>query len=304
MDHAIRESLRAGDALRTAVLLQRAGRLDEALDAFEGLWRAGGEEQEAAGDGLLTTFLELPEERRLSHAGRLEGLARDELEGARSLWLAWFAPASNVVGESASARAQRAFLYERAAARGPALLVGEAGTGHTLSARTLHALTGGTAFHEAYAPSGRRRLQPDLEGLPPRSTVFLSYANQVERWAEWLPAACRARELRLVVGMNVSVAPRLVLEGEPVPACELSPLRERLDDIPHLVRELLRRAGADEAADALPPRILEDLARHDWPGNVRELANHVARAVRRARRPDEIPRHLMEDLYGLPGEVA
>jgi DNA-binding NtrC family response regulator len=51
---------------------------------------------------------------------------------------------------------------------------------------------------------------------------------------------------------------------------DLPPLRERLDDLPALVRHLLARHAPDRAlhADALTV-----LAGYDWPGNVRELEN-------------------------------
>lgn len=58
----------------------------------------------------------------------------------------------------------------------------------------------------------------------------------------------------------------------------LPPLRERLDDIPDLVRHLFTLA----AKEGLPhksvhPEALEALRGHSWPGNVRELENLVRR---------------------------
>jgi two-component system nitrogen regulation response regulator NtrX len=57
------------------------------------------------------------------------------------------------------------------------------------------------------------------------------------------------------------------------------PLRERLDDIPALVRRFAKDAAARSAQS---PRVFDEgalarLATHDWPGNVRELANLVER---------------------------
>jgi hypothetical protein len=303
MDREIRESRRFGSPLRTAVLLQRAGQLAEAIQALEVLWRGGGEEAEAAGDQLLGALFELEPEARLGIAGDLEALARDGLPGAQSLWLGWFPAASTIVGESEPIRRLRTFLYAHAGHADPILVTGESGTGHALSARALHSLSGRSGeLQEAYAPASRRRLQRQLDEAHSGGTLYLSYANDTARWADFVPAFCRARDLRLVVGMNVSVAPRLRLEDKDVPACELLPLRDRLVDLPLLVGELLQRAGAPEAAEALPPHVLRDLAHHDWPGNVRELANHVARAVQRANAPEEVADHLVEDMYSLPGE--
>ena len=54
----------------------------------------------------------------------------------------------------------------------------------------------------------------------------------------------------------------------------LPPLRERLDDVPELFAEMLRRAAnGSAAAPAVPSRMLDVLTAYDWPGNLRELQN-------------------------------
>ncbi len=64
----------------------------------------------------------------------------------------------------------------------------------------------------------------------------------------------------------------------------LPSLRERLDDLPHLVSEILaanaRRAGlvGDRPPPVLPDA-LEAMRAYHWPGNVRELENVVIRAA-------------------------
>ncbi len=59
----------------------------------------------------------------------------------------------------------------------------------------------------------------------------------------------------------------------------VAPLRERLSDLPELVRHLARRAGAKctRAPREFPPPALERMKAHLWPGNVRELANVIER---------------------------
>jgi len=58
----------------------------------------------------------------------------------------------------------------------------------------------------------------------------------------------------------------------------LPPLRERLEDIPDLVRHFLAQAeGEGLPVKALDAAALERMARHRWPGNVRELENLVRR---------------------------
>ncbi len=57
---------------------------------------------------------------------------------------------------------------------------------------------------------------------------------------------------------------------------ELPALRQRLEDIPVLVRRMLKDAGEEAAFERVSNTTLERLMRHDWPGNVRELKNAVA----------------------------
>jgi DNA-binding NtrC family response regulator len=57
------------------------------------------------------------------------------------------------------------------------------------------------------------------------------------------------------------------------------PLRNRLEDIPLLVRGFLAALGMPDHQDLFPARVLAELAAHDWPGNVRELRNYVERTI-------------------------
>ncbi len=61
----------------------------------------------------------------------------------------------------------------------------------------------------------------------------------------------------------------------------LPPLRARREDLPLLVRELLRRRGLeDELSDATASNdALARLRAHAWPGNIRELRNVIDRAL-------------------------
>ena len=60
----------------------------------------------------------------------------------------------------------------------------------------------------------------------------------------------------------------------------LPPLRERIEDIPDLVRHFLRKAEAEGLPQKrLEPAAVERLKSHTWPGNVRELENLIRRLV-------------------------
>jgi DNA-binding NtrC family response regulator len=57
---------------------------------------------------------------------------------------------------------------------------------------------------------------------------------------------------------------------------EMVALRQRVEDLPVLVRKMLKDLGDESAYERVTTMTLERLMRHDWPGNVRELRNAVA----------------------------
>jgi DNA-binding NtrC family response regulator len=83
---------------------------------------------------------------------------------------------------------------------------------------------------------------------------------------------------------------------------EIPPLRERKEDIPHLVRGFLRRLEQVEHKDVedVDPAVLEAFVRYDWPGNVRELENVVERAFILETADVLTPQSFPADLFPLP----
>jgi DNA-binding NtrC family response regulator len=61
---------------------------------------------------------------------------------------------------------------------------------------------------------------------------------------------------------------------------ELPALRERTEDIPHLVHHFLKKsiAANNGVAIKIEPKAIEVLQTYRWPGNVRELENAIERA--------------------------
>ncbi|MFK7793178.1 MAG: sigma-54-dependent transcriptional regulator [Devosiaceae bacterium] len=60
------------------------------------------------------------------------------------------------------------------------------------------------------------------------------------------------------------------------------PLRERMDDIPHLIQHFLVRFAAEEGKRhirGISAPALDLVTRYSWPGNIRQLENAVFRAV-------------------------
>jgi len=67
----------------------------------------------------------------------------------------------------------------------------------------------------------------------------------------------------------------------------LPPLRDRLEDIPALVRHFAAKyAGRmNKAVEAIPSQTMEAMLSYNWPGNIRELQNFIERGVINSRSP-------------------
>jgi formate hydrogenlyase transcriptional activator len=62
---------------------------------------------------------------------------------------------------------------------------------------------------------------------------------------------------------------------------QMPPLRERIEDIPLLVRSFVQRFSnrANKKVETISSSLMDALCRYDWPGNIRELQNVLERAV-------------------------
>jgi DNA-binding NtrC family response regulator len=83
----------------------------------------------------------------------------------------------------------------------------------------------------------------------------------------------------------------------------IPPLRDRLDDIPLLAENVLRKLNAARSnGDSVPARLSEEalaaLQVYDWPGNVREMENALERAAILSAGDHEI------SLDALPGRIT
>jgi two-component system nitrogen regulation response regulator GlnG len=88
--------------------------------------------------------------------------------------------------------------------------------------------------------------------------------------------AATNRDLRQLIGQGL-FREDLYYRLNVVPL-RLPPLRERVEDIPDLVRHFLRKAEEEGLPHkTLDNDALEMLRRHRWPGNVRELENLIRR---------------------------
>jgi DNA-binding NtrC family response regulator len=84
----------------------------------------------------------------------------------------------------------------------------------------------------------------------------------------------------------------------------LPPLRERVDDIPHLVQRFVQEASIElrKPVQGLVPEASKLLREHTWPGNVRELRNVVRQAVLQTKAL-VIEADLLRALLGMGGSV-
>lgn len=84
-----------------------------------------------------------------------------------------------------------------------------------------------------------------------------------------LPSMVAAKQFREDLFFRLNVIPM-----------HLPPLRERLDDIPELLRYFMRTMEEEGMAPKVLRRdALEPLMAHSWPGNIRELQNLIRRIV-------------------------
>ncbi len=124
----------------------------------------------------------------------------------------------------------------------------------------------------------RREVTP-IGAMKPR-TVDVRFVAATHRSLEAEIAAGRFRSdlMYRLAGMTIRIPP----------------LRERLDELPGLVRRFAEDSAArlGGTAPVLSPAARSVLAAHAWPGNIRELRNMIERAVVVCRGPTIEPEHL------------
>jgi DNA-binding NtrC family response regulator len=82
---------------------------------------------------------------------------------------------------------------------------------------------------------------------------------------------------------------------------ELSPLRERREDIPLLAQHFIKKFSGEmkKNISGIPEDALRILLNYSWPGNVRELENVIQRAITLTRHeailPEDLPKTMIEE---------
>lgn len=184
-----------------------------------------------------------------------------------------------------SPRHERPFVAINCAALPPSLLE------TTLFGSEKGAYTGADrvrrgVFEEA---EGGTLFLDELGDMPPELQRSLLRVLQERRFTRVGGTQEHTTDVRVVAATH-RMLPELVREGRfredlyyrlAVVVVQVPPLRERLEDLPLLVPELLRRAAERFQRPILPldPEVLTCLAQHMWPGNVRELENVLQRML-------------------------
>lgn len=110
--------------------------------------------------------------------------------------------------------------------------------------------------------------------------------------------------MRLVVATHTPLAP-LVAAGHfredlffrlQTLVVKIPALRERVDDLPRIAEELLRRLRAEVGPRRLHPIAIRKLQAYGWPGNVRQLLNVLRRAAVRTESEELLPDDIVEAL--------
>ena len=214
-----------------------------------------------------------------------------------------------VIGESPVMRRVLELMRRTAATDAPILLIGEAGTGKSLMAHTIHRLspraahplvtidpaavweTGETGFAAAFeALDGAGTLFLDEVGsLTPPLQARLLGLLQAHPTLRLIAATRQARDL-----LQGGLQPDLLYRLNTVELA-LPPLRERGGDVrllaAHYLRLFARRYGRN--AMTFSPEAEAAVGTGLWPGNVRALRQSVERAVVLAQHdilsPEDIP---------------
>ncbi len=223
-----------------------------------------------------------------------------------------------LTGESGTGKEllARAIHYHGARRNGPFEAINCASIPETLLESELYG-------HEQGAFTGATRQKPGKFEVADRGTAFLDEVgdippavqvkllrflekHQFERVGGTAPVKV---DIRIVSATNQDLETR-VREGRfredlfyrlNVVRIDVPPLRDRREDIPHLVAHFLDKTRGKGVSD----ETMKLLRNHSWPGNVRELQNVIQRGCVLSRGSTILPEHLPESVVSPrpPGET-
>ncbi len=203
---------------------------------------------------------------------------------------------------SISLRTEAPFMAINCAALAPTLIESEL-FGHEKGAFTgaqgrriglLEAAHGGTLFLD------------EINSAPAEVQVRLLHFIQEKRFMRVGGVRDIEVDVRLIAASNQSLHTQVerglfrqdLLYRLNVFPIDVPPLRERIEDIPHLGLRILQKLAPviGKTVHACGPGVLEALQRYPWPGNVRELENVLQRTL-------VLAQGLRIELRDLPAEI-
>jgi DNA-binding NtrC family response regulator len=227
------------------------------------------------------------------------GRSRAMKEVFKTIGLVAKSPATVLItGESGTGKELVARALHRAGAhpQGPFVVVNCAALVETLLESDMFG-------HERGAFTGAVSRQVGKFALARGGSIFLDEISELSlamqakllralQYKEFMPLGAKHAEstdARIIAATNVDLAERVrdgafrddLLYRLQVVNIHLPPLRERLEDLPDLVRTLLGRINRELGSRVthLGSDVMDALQGHDWPGNVRELENRLMKAV-------------------------
>ena len=312
-----------------AIVMTAYGSIETAVSAM----------QDGAQD-FLTKPISLPHlltvlERVLEHRA-----LREEAERLRSLLASRGAEGSSALGGNSRAiRQVRELVDQVAPSKVSVLLRGESGTGKSTVARLLHERSDrsegplvtvgcrgidpsaleaefvGTADDPGYVrrAEGGTLFLADVEALSPALQAVVLQLLQEGTVPDPRSHEPVTADVRVVAATAADID-EAVRTGTfrddlffrlGVVQIRMPSLRERVEDVPVLAAEFLRRYARHyrKGIDGFTERALGVLTSYDWPGNVRELQACIERAVVLCSGNEIEPRHLPREIMH-PGRGA
>ncbi|MBI3798356.1 MAG: sigma-54-dependent Fis family transcriptional regulator [Deltaproteobacteria bacterium] len=269
--------------------------------------------------GITLNAAAIPINGQRQPAGTLLVLPRPgsvrQINARRSPWLATYM-FTDLIGNSSVFQSCLSLARRAAEQDFPVLLLGESGTGKELLAQAIHGassrqpgpfvpLNCGVANDELLVAELFGYVEGAFTGavkggragkieLAHSGTLFL---DEVEAMSPKMQVSL----LRVLEEGKVTRVLDLYHRLSPFPIL-LPPLRERREDIPLLVRHLLKQLGF--AHLRLNAAALDLLNCYSWPGNVRELRNILLRAAYLAAGPTITLAELPEEMTAAVPECA
>jgi DNA-binding NtrC family response regulator len=172
----------------------------------------------------------------------------------------------------------------------------------------LMAAEGGTVFLD------------EIDETPPETQVKLlrvledrvvnRLGENVWREVDFRLLAATNRDLRTLIDAGLFGAD--LYERLAIVTIHLMPLRERLEDLPHLAQQFMARFAREQnraAVTGIRRDALAALAAYPWPGNIRELRNVVYETLVYKRAgteiiPSDLPRRILERGAAIAGDAT